>query len=161
MAYRCLLISIALIMARPAATCECAGGENIVDAYSAIREVASEARRLRAHGYEATRVECVELSGGCGFAGCSVSILVIQHYQTPRINPQSASILGRVQVTPSGEIASAERVSLASIQTHPAEAEAPRLQLEQLHRAPLEGKARVVPERPAESEQEAAAGTAP
>ena len=73
-----LLLTSAILVSQPAAAFECVVSQEMLEAYASIRDVSSEVKRLQAQGFEATGVQCVEISGGCGFAGCAASVLVIQ-----------------------------------------------------------------------------------
>lgn len=111
------LLAGALCLAESASADDCTFSAEVLDAAASNRDVKTAGRLLEAKGYEATRRECVELGGGCGFAGCAAVVLVVQGFQTPGVNPQSDSVLARVTLAPTGELVSVERVNLAAMRT--------------------------------------------
>jgi len=84
----------------------------VLKAYKECRAVAAKADSLERQGLHGEEARPILIGGSCGVAGCGLEYLVVQLFSSANVNPQTRSILARVNVSPIGKKTSVELVEL-------------------------------------------------
>ncbi len=82
--------------------------QKIVTAFLEDPAVMQETERLLEEERQPGEIGMVYIGGGCGFAGCHTTYLVVRTFTTKGANPQTGSVSAMVGVDPRGEIGPVE-----------------------------------------------------
>lgn len=106
------ILSVSVLAASTGFAAESAR-ERALRAFEASSQVKAASEKLHANGFvRPEEAEAVTVSGGCGFAGCDASVLVVQRFDTEGANTRTQSVTALVRVPAVGET-SLSLVSLA------------------------------------------------
>lgn len=79
--------------------------KKIVNAFLGAAEVKEKVKELKAthQAEKESKVDVVSIGGGCGFAGCNGSFIVVQRLSTSGSNTQTFAVVGIVSDPSVGE----------------------------------------------------------
>ena len=86
--------------------------DRVIKSFKENSDISNEIYQYKRQGYYEGDINVVGIGGGCGVAGCSRTVLVIQNLSSSGSNPQTTSVMAEINLSPVGAVDSIKMVML-------------------------------------------------
>jgi len=86
--------------------------DKVIKSFKENSDISNEIEQYKRQGYYEGDINIVEIGGGCGVAGCSRTLLVIQSLTSSSSNARTISVMAEIHLSPFDEVDSVKMVML-------------------------------------------------
>ena len=86
--------------------------DRVIKSFKENSDISNKINQYKRQGYYEGDINIVGIGGGCGVAGCSRTLLVIQSLISSGANPQTISVIAEISLSPFDEVDSVKMVML-------------------------------------------------
>lgn len=86
--------------------------DRVIKSFKVNSDITNEIDQYKRRGYYEGDIYIVDIGGGCGVAGCSRTVLVIQNLTSSGSNPQTTSVMAEINLSPVGAVENIKLVML-------------------------------------------------